>query len=152
MQKKDSEQNWCLQGAPLSAKLRSPLAKRQTRGVKHAAAFVCLLTLVPYLGLEVMPATELLSVHPYLREEGHGTPIHGAGDTLVICQRGSLVGTRFERVAVGHPTFHETRPPLGKAYHSSVVAVGVGRDHLLPTLLVSERHLLGSDRKSSLEY
>src|SRR3989338_1697682 len=139
-------------GALLTAELRSPLAERQKRGVEHATALVGFLALVPDLGLEVVPAAELLAVNPHLREDGHGAPVHEAGDALVVRQRGSLVGARFESVAVGHPTFHETRPPLGEADDSVAVAVGVGRDRLLPALLVSERHFLGSGRESTLEH
>src|SRR3989344_3680825 len=139
-------------GALLTANLRSPLSEGQKRGVEHATALVGLLALVTDLGLEVVPAAELLAMNPHLRENGHGGPVHEAGDALVVRQRGSLVCARFESVAVGHPAFHKTCPSPGEADDSAAVAVRVDRDRLLPALLVSERHLLGSDRESALEY
>jgi len=138
VKKKGSEQNWCLQGAPLSAELRSPLAERQKCGVEHAAGLVGLLALVTDLGFEVVPVAELLAVFPARRECRDGTSVHEVRDALEVGLVRCGVRHVFKIFPVGHLDLHEPRPALGVGDHRAAVSVRVHVLELLPAGFVGE--------------
>lgn len=120
----------------LSGSLRT---EREKRGVKNATAFVGFLALVPDLGREVVPATELFAVLPHLREEGNGAPVHEACDTLDVGLVARFVGDVLEFRAGGYLLLHEVCPAGRVTDDTTAVIILVLLDDLFSAIGVLER-------------
>ena len=127
-------------------------ADAQERRIEDATTLVRFVPLVAELSRFVVPATEIFSVHPHLREDGYRRAVHEASDAFVVGDVRCFFSASLDGIAVSDSAFHETSPAFGEADHSTAVAVAVLLDGLLPGRLVAQRHLLGSGLESPFEH
>ena len=120
------------------AKFLSPLTDRQKRGIEDATGFVGLLAFVSELSLQVVPATEFVSVLPAACELRDGTPVHEARNAFEIGLVRRGVCHVLELLPVGHLELHETSPAFRVGHDSTAVAIAVDFLGLLPACFVGE--------------
>ena len=110
----------------------------QERGVEDAAGFVGLFAFVSELGLDVVPATQLVAVLPASRQRRDGASVHEARDAFEIGLLRGGVRHIFELLSVGHLDLHESCPAFRVGNDRSAIAAAVDGFELLPTGFVCE--------------